>query len=524
MEDAARETARGRARFGAAALLLGASVLLSRVLGYVREAVLAYQVGAGPEADAYRAGFQIPDLLNYFLAGGALSVAFVPLYTQARARGRAEADRLFATVLGTIGAFAVIGTALLWWQADALVALQFPRFDPETRALTAYVTRIVLPAQIFFLTGGIVRAVLMAEGRFGAQAAAPLLYNGCIIAAGWLLAPRMGVEGFAWGALAGSFLGNFLLGWVDVQRRVRLRVRVAPLDPDFRRYLAVAAPLMFGVTLLVVDEWYERWFGGLLEPGTVAQLGYARQLMLVPVAIVGQALAAAALPFMARLWSEGRRGELDALVLRTLRVGLALAVVAAGALFALAEPTVAVVYERGRFSAQDTHAVAGLLAILTLACPAWVAQQIVSRAFYARGDTWRPMLLSTAVALGMVPVYLVLGRSAGAAGIAAAGVVGIGANALLLVVLARRLHGAPRLAPLAGSFARALAITGIAAVLASRIDLGRSGLAGALLDLAVAGGAFGALVALGVALAGDEPLRAEARLALRRLRGRLGSA
>jgi putative peptidoglycan lipid II flippase len=281
---------------------------------------------------------------------------------------------------------------------------------------------------------------------------------------------------------------------------------------------------MFGVTLLVVDEWYERWFGGLLEPGTVAQLGYARQLMLVPVAIVGQALAAAALPFMARLWSEGRRVELDALVLRTLRVGVAIAVVAAGALFALAEPTVAVVYQRGRFSSGDTLAVAGLLAVLALACPAWVAQQIASRAFYARGDTWRPMLLSTAVALGMIPAYLALGRSAGATGIAAAGVLGIGLNALGLLLLARRLHGAPALGPLAATLGRAFAITALAAVLAGRIQLGGVGLGGALLELAVAGGAFLALVALGVAFAGDEAMREGAARVLRRLRRRRAAA
>jgi putative peptidoglycan lipid II flippase len=518
LEDAAGPTARPGTRFGAAALLLAASVLLSRVLGYAREAVLAYQVGAGPEADAYRAGFQIPDLLNYFLAGGALSVAFVPLYTQARARGRAGAERLVATVLGTIGALSILGTALLWWQAEALVGLQFPRFDEPTRALTVHVTRIVLPAQVFFLTGGIVRAVLMAEGRFGAQAAAPLLYNGCVIAGGLLLAPRLGVAGFAWGALAGAFLGNFLVGWVDLARLVRLRVRVAPLDPDFRRYLVVAAPLMFGVTLLVVDEWYERWFGGLLAPGTVAQLGYARQLMLVPVAIVGQALAAAALPFMARLWSEGRRAELDALVLRTLRMGVAIAIAAAGALFALAEPAVAVVYERGRFTSADTLAVAGLLAILVLACPAWVAQQIASRAFYARGDTWRPMLLSSAVALGMIPVYLALGRQAGAAGIAASGVLGIGLNAAGLLLLARRLHGAPALGPLAATLGRASAIAVLAALAASRVQLGGGGLLGDLVELAAAGSVFLVLVALGVALAGDEPMREGAARVLRRLR------
>ena len=206
-----------RTGFGAAALLLAASVFLSRVLGYVREAVLAAQAGAGPDVDAYRAGFQLPDFLNYFLAGGALSVAFMPLYSRALSRSREDAERLLGTVLGTTGAFAVVATALLWWQAEALVALQFPRFDPERLALTVHLTRIVLPAQIFFITGAIVRAALMAEGRFGAQAAAPLLYNGAIIAGGFWLAPQLGVEGFAWGALVGAFLGPFAAGLWDAR-------------------------------------------------------------------------------------------------------------------------------------------------------------------------------------------------------------------------------------------------------------------------------------------------------------------
>ena len=161
-------------RFTAAAMLLAASVLLSRLLGFVREMVLAYQLGATPELGAYYAAFQIPDILNYFLAGGALSIAFVPFYTRARSdAGEEGAARLLATILGTMTALAVIATALLWWQADALVRLQFPRFEPEIHALTVRLTRIVLPAQIFFVAGGILRAALMARGFFGAQAAAP---------------------------------------------------------------------------------------------------------------------------------------------------------------------------------------------------------------------------------------------------------------------------------------------------------------------------------------------------------------
>ena len=135
--------------------------------------------------DAYSAAFQIPDLLNYFLAGGALSIAFIPMYARVRGRdGEAAAQRLFAVVLGTVSGIAVLATLLLWWWADALIALQFPRFDPDTQALTTHLTRIVLPAQVCFVAGGIVRAVLMARDRFATQALTPVLYNLGIIAAG----------------------------------------------------------------------------------------------------------------------------------------------------------------------------------------------------------------------------------------------------------------------------------------------------------------------------------------------------
>src|SRR5262249_1029016 len=155
-----------------------ASVLLSRVLGYAREIAIAYRLGALPEADAYRAAFQLPDLLNYFLAGGAFSIAFVPLYTRVLAReGEASADDLVAVVLGTMPAAVALFTLGLWIFADPLVALQFPRFSPEQQALVTRLTRIVLPAQICFVAGGVIRAVLMARDRFGTQALAPLVYN-----------------------------------------------------------------------------------------------------------------------------------------------------------------------------------------------------------------------------------------------------------------------------------------------------------------------------------------------------------
>jgi putative peptidoglycan lipid II flippase len=180
---------------GAAALLLAASVFLSRVLGYLRDIALANRLGVGNETDAYYAAFQIPDILNHLLAGAAFAIALIPLYARIRdSRGEAAAARLFATVHGTVGLVSVGATLVLWVFTDGLIAFQFPGFDPPTQALAGRLTRIVLPAQIFFVTGGIVRAVLMAEGRFLAQALAPLIYNACIIAGGLLTGTA---EGFA---------------------------------------------------------------------------------------------------------------------------------------------------------------------------------------------------------------------------------------------------------------------------------------------------------------------------------------
>ncbi|MBP1684295.1 MAG: mviN [Deltaproteobacteria bacterium] len=502
---------RPAARFGPAAMLLAGSVLLSRILGYAREALLAYQVGARSSTDAYFAAFQIPDLLNYLLAGGALSIAFLPLYTRYLARRDADAaHRFFTTVLGTLGLVALLATAALWWWAEPLVALQFPHFDAPTQALTAHLTRIVLPAQIFFVTGGIINATLLARERFGAAAAAPLIYNAAIIAGGLLVAPRreLGVEGFAWGALAGAVLGPFLAPLLDARRHVRLGVRVNVRDRAVLRYLAVAAPLMFGQTLLTVDEWYGRWFGALLDAGTVAHLSYARRLMQVPVAVVGQAIAAAALPTLARLWAEGRHEEFQGLVLRTLRAGLALAVFGGAAVIVLAQPTVRLVYQHGAFTTDDTAQVARLLTLFCLAVPAWIAQQIAVRAFYARGDTWRPMLLGTAIALAAIPLYLLLAKRFGAVGIAAAGALGMSTNTLATLLLARWVHGGPDLAQLCDTTMRAAVIAAIGCgVTYPAVQLLPHGGAGVLLELACGGALFGVIVLLGTLAIGDATMR-----------------
>jgi putative peptidoglycan lipid II flippase len=508
-------------RIPAIAALLAGSVLLSRVLGQVREMVLAGYLGTSPEADAYRAAFQIPDILNHFLAGGAFSVAFVPFYTHVReTRGEAAALRLLGTVLGTLTAIAVVATAALWLGAEPLVGWLFRGFADEPRELTLRLTRILLPAQIFFVAGGVLRAALMANDRFATQALAPLVYNAGIIAGGVLFGATLGAEGFAWGALAGAVVGPFLLPLLDIRRAgLGMGFRIAPWERDFLAYLWRAAPLILGLSLLTVDEWYDKYFGQFVGEGVVAQLGYARIVMLAPVAVVGQAVATAALPAFSQLRSEGRLPELDRAVLATLRASLGLAVLMGAAAWALAEPVTALLYERGAFTPEDTLRVSALLAVFAFAVPAWVTQQVAGRAFFAREDMWRPMLLGTAVAVLAIPLYRALGARFGGEGLAGAGVLAMSANAALLLVMLRLVHGGPPLLPLIATFARTL-VVGVAAAALAAWAAGLAGPAPAAFALGVA--AFGVVTIPGIWWLGDESVREVLTRALSRLRRRRG--
>jgi putative peptidoglycan lipid II flippase len=241
------------------------------------------------------------------------------------------------------------------------------------------------------------------------------------------------------------------------------------------------------------------------------------------VAIVGQAIATAALPLLSRLFSEGRHEELERTLLDTLRAGLALALLSGAAFFVFAEPVVRLLYEHGAFGAGDSARVVPLLRLFTLAVPAWITQQIAVRGFYARGDTWRPMLLGSAVALAAAALYYVLGRRLGAEGLALAGALGMSVNAVATLALARRLHGAPRLTPLATTGVRALAISVLAGLVAAvaaafvRGPAGRGQFA-ELVELAGGGLAFGAVALAGVRLVGDPPMRAALDRVWRRLR------
>src|SRR6266700_2962270 len=195
-----------------ATVLLITAILLSRVVGFLREVYIAWAFGASPVTDAYLAGFTIPDWLNYLVAGGTASITFVSIYTRFLAEKREEdARRTFSAVITIMTAVLGIGVVLAEIFAPQLNHLMFSKFTPAQFALCVHLTRILLPAQMFFYVGGVVSAVLLSRRMFLLPAIGPLVYNGGIIVGGLLFSRRLGISALAYGAVAGAFIGIFLI-------------------------------------------------------------------------------------------------------------------------------------------------------------------------------------------------------------------------------------------------------------------------------------------------------------------------
>jgi putative peptidoglycan lipid II flippase len=419
---------------GRAAALMMASVFLSRILGYARDAVIAYRHGATPETDAYFAAFTIPDFLNYLLAGGALSITFIPIFARTLAEGKeAEGYHSFSAIATIMGVAMLFFVILGEFLAERLIPLIAPGFPPDQIAIAARLTRIVLPAQIFFYLGGLLMAVQYARNRFFLPATAPLIYNAGIIAGGLALGPFLGMDGFAWGVLIGSFLGNFAIQIYGARKEgLKFSPRLDFADPGFREFVRLSIPIMLGFSLVVVDEWMTRIFGSFLLAGAITWLNNARRLMQVPIGIFGQASGVASYPFLS---AQAARGEKEAMwdtLSATLRWVFFVSCAAAAITGVLSREVVLAVFKRGAFTIDDTISTASALAAFAIGIPFWCGQAIASRGFFALKDTWTPTLVGTGAWLLTLPAYYLLRQKLGVFGLALASSIGIFLHATAL--------------------------------------------------------------------------------------------
>lgn len=416
---AGRQTARMQRRIGIAAAIWGASILLSRLVGLAREAAIGRTLGSSSAADAYWAAFVLPDFLNYLLAGGALSIVFIPIFQRHVALDDEEGGwRAFGSISSFLFVLLALATLVLWILLPRLAPLVAPGFDGAQLELLVHLSRILLPAQVFHVLGGLCSAALQARDRHAVPALAPLLYTLGIVAGGLLL---KSAEGFAWGVLVGSFLGPFLLPLLACRGiGFRWRPRIALRDPDLRAYLARSLPIMLGFSIVVVDDWILRREGTLLGTGAVSTLTYAKNLMKVPMGIFGLAAGVAAYPTLARLVAQGKPEEMRRTLWSTLRVLLVLSFAAQALLSVSGTEIAALVYGRGKLAPRELQEIGAALALVSIGLSAWSAQTVLARGFYALGNTWLPALLGTIVAMAAYPLYVLLRGELGIGGLALA--------------------------------------------------------------------------------------------------------
>jgi putative peptidoglycan lipid II flippase len=436
----------GRARIvGIATAIWAASIFLSRLIGLVREQIIGRTLGASRQADLYFASFTLPDFLNYLLAAGALSIVFIPIFLGHLERGDEKRGwHAFSIIANFLLVAGAIGLILLFYFARPLTALVAPGYtDPADVETLVRLTRIILPAQIFHLVGGLLSAALQAQNRHLLPALAPLVYSAAIIAGGLIGAqyPAIGADGFAWGVLAGSIIGPFGLPLAGC---IRSHMHWLPIfsfrDDDLRRYLFLSAPIMIGFSIVVVDEWIVKNQASYLGVGALSYLQYGRTLMKVPIGIFGMAAGVAAYPTISSLVATGKVSEAYGLLARAIRLVLALTFAAQICLTVAGFEAVYLVWGlfANRFSLNDAQATAGVLGLLCLGLGGWATQTVISRGFYALESTWLPTLVGTIIAVLMVPLYIVLRITAGTAGLAIASSLAIIVYVALLGLLQRR--------------------------------------------------------------------------------------
>jgi putative peptidoglycan lipid II flippase len=424
-------------RIAQASGIVMASVLASRVLGFFRDWTVAHQIGSNATTDAFYAAFTLPDFLNYLVAGGSLSLTFIPVFTRFASEDREEeAWHVFSTVICAMGLLlaAVVVAGEIY--SPQLVEILTPGFKPTAKAEAVFLTRLMMPAQLCFYLGSILSAVQYAKGQFVVPSLAPVVYNFGIILGGVLLAPKIGITGFAVGVLAGALVGNFALQVYGARRAgAHFTPNLNVLHPGFKLFIKLTIPIMLALSLVFTDDWIIRWFGSSLEAASITWLNYGKTVMRVPLGVVGQAIGVASFPYLARLYSEVKMDELNRTLNDTMKGMILLLVPISALTIVMNQPLIHFLYSHSKMSESELASTGAALAVFSLGMFAWGAQNILARGFYAARDTITPAVVGTALTFLSLPLYWFFSHHYQYLGLALASSCGIIVYTLLLFVL-----------------------------------------------------------------------------------------
>jgi putative peptidoglycan lipid II flippase len=392
-------------------LTVGVWTLLSRILGFVRDILIAAFLGAGPVAEAFLIAFALPNMFRRFFAEGAFNMAFVPMFSK-KVEGGDDAlgfaKDAFAGLATVLIVFTALALLIMPWLVVAMAGgfIGDERFD-----LAVLYGRIAFPYILFISLAALLSGVLNAVGRFVAAAAAPVLLNVLFIGA-MTLAVHMGWnvgDALVW-TVPVAGLAQLALVWVAAKRAgYHLRPRRPRLTPELKRLAIIAAPAALAGGVVQVNLLIGRQVASFFD-GAIAWLSYADRLYQLPLGVVGIAVGVVLLPDLSRrLRADDTEGGAHAFN-RAAEFSLALTIPAAVALMVIPVPLVSVLFERGAFGPDDTASTALAVAVYGLGLPAFVMQKTLQPLYFAREDTRRPfyyavvsMVVNAAIAIGLAP-------------------------------------------------------------------------------------------------------------------------
>jgi putative peptidoglycan lipid II flippase len=428
---------------------VGTMIILSRVLGFARDVLIAAVLGTSYAADAFFVAFRIPNMFRRLFAEGAFDSAFIPLFARRLHGDGPDAARLFAgQALSGLVVLHVAVTVLAEIAMPWLMLLLAPGFssDPEKFRLAVLLARIALPYLAFMSVVALYTGVLNAFGRFAIAAFAPTLLNVVLIvvllgfiASGSEDQSAAGVA-LAWGIAASGLLPVIVVVAAAARLGMRISWQRPQLTPDMRRLVTLTLPGVVAGGMAQITVVISTIIA-TLQDRVVSWLYYADRLFQLPLGVIGVAIGVVLLPTLSHKLRSGDHDAVLASENRALEFALLLTLPSAVALFLAADPIMRVLFERGAFTAVDTRATASMLAALALGLPAYVMIKVLHPSFFAREDTKTPMIYAGIAMAANVILSLTLFLLIGATGIALATTLSGWLNVALLIGKLRERDG-----------------------------------------------------------------------------------
>ena len=479
---------------------VGGLTMVSRVLGFTRDILIAALLGAGPVADAFFVAFKLPNFFRRLFAEGAFNAAFVPLFSdlltkQGLAAAARFAEQALSVLLAVLLLFVTAMQIGMPWVMHALA----PGFadDPAKFDLAVLFTQLTFPYLLFISLVSLLGGLLNSLQRFAAMAATPILLNVCLIAALTLAAPHMATPGhaLAWGVAVAGMAQFLWLVFACRRAGIALRLPLPRLTPKVRELLRLMLPAALGAGVVQVNLVIDVILASLLPEGSVSYLFYADRINQLPVGVVGVAVGTALLPLLSRQVAAADEGAARHSLNRAIELSLLLAVPAMAALIAIGPEVTATLFERGAFGETQSRATALALAAYTVGLPAYVLVKVLGPGYFARRDTRTPVAIAAVAMTVNVVLNLILMQFLLHAGLALATAISAWLNVGLLAWgLRRRGHfqADARLlrrcvATLWAALAMAALLYGAAHLLADHFDGGEAQRAGALALLVALG-------------------------------------